>query len=112
MARRSSDSKAEHLNITTETTLASLAEQIAGFVAGGTLDSRCAAKLGKRLKKEADVVADGENSTASGRKAIKAAFDAMDVALRDHDAKLLVAANAALRATDATSGGEKGRKED
>ncbi|QKM55014.1 hypothetical protein [Burkholderia glumae] len=98
--KRSPDADIENLNVTTEATLVALAEQITGFVAAGTLDSRCAAKFVKRLKKEGEVVAEGKNSTASGRKSLKKALDALDVVLREHDAKLLVEANAALRAKD------------
>ncbi|GBH24415.1 hypothetical protein BvRS1_14640 [Burkholderia vietnamiensis] len=101
MNKRSSDAEIENLNVTTEAALLSLTEQITGFVTARTLDSRCAAKFVKRLKKEGEVVAEGKNTTASGRKSLKKALDALHVVLREHDAKLLVEANAALRAKDA-----------
>ena len=83
-------------NETTEATLVALTMQINSFVRGGTLDSRCGAKLVKRLKREAE----SGRATKPGRKELKTAFDTVDSALRDHDAGLLVMANAALRATD------------
>lgn len=84
----------------TTATLAALAIYISEFVINGTLDSRCAAKLVKRLKKEAEAVSENGNVTKLAQKDLKKAFDAVDVAVRDHDANLLVAANAALRTTD------------
>lgn len=79
-----------------------LVEQIAGFVSAGTFDSHFASKLMKRLKKEAEIVEKGKNSTSTGRQSVRKAIDTLDVALRDHDAKLLVTANAALRAAEAS----------
>jgi hypothetical protein len=70
------------------------------FVSGGTLDSRCAARLVKRLKKEAEAVAESGKSTKTGQKELKKAFGAVDAALCDHGARLLVTACAALRTTD------------
>jgi hypothetical protein len=89
---------------TTEATLTALTSQINQFVREGTLDSRCAAKLGKRLKKESDAISESGKTTVEGQKALQAAFDALEEALRDHDARLLVAANAALRAADDVEG--------
>ncbi|TDN67052.1 hypothetical protein [Paraburkholderia sp. BL10I2N1] len=88
---------------TTEATLASLAAQISTFVREGTLDSRFATKLVKRLKKEAEAISEGGKATKPGHKALEKAFDSVDGALRDHEAGLLVLANAALRATDEAS---------
>jgi hypothetical protein len=85
---------------TSEATLMTLAKQIGAFVHEGTLDSRCAAKLVKRLKKEAEAVLEHGKTTKPGQKALRQAFDTVDAALRDHDAGLLVAANAVLRSTD------------
>jgi hypothetical protein len=107
MSKRSIETEAENLNVTTEATLMALIEQVANFVAAGTLDSRCAAKLGKRLRKESEVVVETQGLTKSSRNAINKAFGTLDDALRAHDAKLLVAAQAALREADAASGGEQ-----
>ena len=45
----------ERLNQSTEPTLSALIGQINGFVQNAVLDSRCATKLVKRLKNEAEV---------------------------------------------------------
>jgi hypothetical protein len=87
MSEKSSSDDVGGSNETTEATLAALTMQISKFVSEGTLDSRCAAKLVKRLKK-------------TGEKELKKAFGAVDALLCDHDARLLVTANAALRTTD------------
>jgi hypothetical protein len=100
MSKTSSSDDVGDSNETTEATLATLTMQINEFVSGETLDSRCAAKLVKRLKKEADAVAESCKATKTGQKELKKAFDAVDAALCDHDARLLVTANAALRTTD------------
>jgi hypothetical protein len=100
MSKKSSSDDVGDSNETTETTLATLTMQINEFVSGGTLDSRCAAKLVKRLKKEADAVAESGKATKTGQKELKKVFGAVDAALCDHDARLLVTANAALRMTD------------
>ncbi|CAE6970128.1 hypothetical protein [Paraburkholderia domus] len=100
MSKKSSSDNVGDSNETTEATLTALTMQINEFVSGGTLDSRCAAKLVKRLKKEADAVAESGKATKTGQKELKKAFGAVDAALCDHDAKLLVTANAALRTTD------------
>lgn len=90
----------ERLNQSTEATLSALVGQINGFVRNAVLDSRCAAKLVKRLKDEAEVIRGSEKSTKSRRRELKKAFEEMEVTLREHDAGLLVAANAALRVKD------------
>jgi hypothetical protein len=90
-------------NETAAATLAALATQIGAFVREGTLDSRCATRLVKRLKKEADTMAENSGQTKPDQKALKNAFKDVDAALRDHDAGLLVKANAALRATEDVS---------
>jgi hypothetical protein len=100
MSRQFLSDEVEPLNQTSEATLAALTLQIDEFVRGGTLDSRCAAKLIKRLKKESEFVAENGNSTKSGRNELKKAFRVVDITLREHDANLLVAANAALRVAD------------
>jgi hypothetical protein len=105
VSKRSIEKEAENLNVTSEATLMALIEQIANFVAAGTLDSRFAAKLGKRLRKESDVVIATRGLTESSRVALNKAFDALGDALRAHDASLLVAAQAALRDADAASRG-------
>ncbi|KXU84276.1 hypothetical protein CI15_25255 [Paraburkholderia monticola] len=85
---------------TTDATLTALAMYICEFVTNGTLDSRCAAKLVKRLKKEADVISANGKVGKLVHRDLQKAFDAVDAAVRHHDANLLVAANASLRATD------------
>jgi hypothetical protein len=104
MSKRSPVENMGNPSETTEATLTALTVQIGGFVHEGTLDSRCAAKLVKRLKKEAEAIAESDRATKPGQKELKKAFDAVDAALRDHDAKLLVTANAALRAKDKKAG--------
>lgn len=100
MGKRTTEVEAECRSSTTDATLVSLVEQITGFVSAGTLDSRFASKLVKRLRKEAVIVEKGKSSMSSGRKTVSEAIDTLDAALRDHEAKLLVAANAALRAAE------------
>ena len=58
MSKRSTKSQVENLNVTSEGALVALIEQVTNFVAAGTLDSRCAAKLGKRLRNESEIVID------------------------------------------------------
>src|SRR5215470_8076752 len=87
-------------NETAATTLAALAAQIDTFVRAGTLDSRCAARLVKRLKKEAEAIAENGDPT---KQILKHAFTDVDATLRNHDAGLLVRANAALRAAEGIS---------
>jgi hypothetical protein len=67
---------------------------------GRSFDSRWAAKLVKRFKNEAEVIRSAGNSTKSGPRELKEPFDVVVATLREHDADLLVAANAALRAKD------------
>jgi hypothetical protein len=100
MSKRPSSDELENLNQTTEATLAALTLQISAFVHNGTLDSRCAAKLIKRLRKEADLVFVNGNSTEEGRHELHKALNAVDASLREHDAMLLVAAHAALRVAE------------
>jgi uncharacterized protein Yka (UPF0111/DUF47 family) len=89
------------LNQSTEATLSVLVDQINKFVQNDVLNSRCAAKLIKRLRNEADVIRDNGNSTKSGRSELNKSFEAAEETLREHDAGLLAAANAALRVQDA-----------
>jgi hypothetical protein len=89
---------------TCEAALAVLTTQINELVLEGKLDSRCAAKLAKRLKKEADAISESGNATKPGREQLKKAFNAIDTTLLDHDARLLVTTNAALRASDGGAG--------
>ena len=100
MSRELLSDDTEHFNQTAEATLAALTLHITDFVHKGTLDSRCAAKLIKRLKKEAELVLENGNSTKNGRNDLKKAFRSADTELCAHDAKLLVAANAALRVAE------------
>jgi hypothetical protein len=85
-------------------TLAALTIQISEFVREGTLDRRCAAKLVKRLKKETEAISESGNATKPGQKKLKTAFGVADAALHDHDAGLLVTANAALRSIENATG--------
>jgi hypothetical protein len=89
-----------NLNESTEATPTTLATQINAFVHDGTPDSRCAAKLVKRLKREADLISESGKSSKPERKKLNIAFVEIEAALRNHDAGLLVIANAALRAAD------------
>jgi hypothetical protein len=100
MGKKSFSDAASDPNETTEQTLVALTLQIREFVQNRSLDSRFALKLVKRLKKEADAISERGNSTKPGQKELKKAFDAVDAALRAHDAALLVTANAALREID------------
>lgn len=102
MGKKTSSYHIGNVNETTAATLTALAIQIQEFVREGTLDSRLAAKLVKRLKKEGESISEAGNSTKSALKELRKAFDAVDAALRQHDASLLVMANAALRASDET----------
>lgn len=92
---------------TTEASLVALTTQIRSFVQDGTFDSRFAEKLAKRLKKEAETISKSGKAMKPGQKELKNAFDTLDAALRDFDAKLLVMANAALRTSDDISGARK-----
>ncbi len=58
MSKKPYASDAGDSNETTEATLLALTTQIHQFVVARTLDSRCATKLVKRLKKEADAVSE------------------------------------------------------
>src|SRR5258707_1067961 len=90
MSKKSSSDDLGDSNETTEATLTALTTQINEFVSAGTLDSRCAAKLVKRLKKEAEALGESGKATKTGQKELEKAFGTVDAALCDHDAKLLV----------------------
>ncbi len=107
MSKKSFSVDAIDSSETTEHALLALTLQIKEFVQNRSLDSRFAAKLVKRLKKEADAVLDAGNATKPGRKELKRALDATDAVLREHDAALLVMANAALREADGKTGAKK-----
>jgi hypothetical protein len=109
MSKRSFSDDASDSNETTEQALVALTIQIKEFVQNRSL-SRFAAKLVRRLKKEADAILEGGNATKPGQKELKNAFDAVDVVLRDHDTALLVTANAALRETDNTTSSKKSQQ--
>ena len=100
MSKKSSSDDANDSNETTEQALAALTVQIKEFVQNRSLDSRFAAKLVKRLKKESELVVENGHSVQSARRTLEEALRAIDAELREHDAKLLVAANAALRRAD------------
>lgn len=111
MSKKSFSDAADDSNETTEQALTALTTQIKEFVQNGALDSRFAAKLVRRLKKEADAISQSGHATKSGQKELKKAFDAVDEVLRGHDAALLVTANAALRETDATPVSKKSKQQ-
>jgi hypothetical protein len=71
MSQKSSSDDVGDSNETTEATLAALTMQINEFVGGRTFDSRCAAKLVKRLKKEGDAVAESGKATKTGQKELE-----------------------------------------
>ena len=110
MSKKSSSDDANDSNETTEQALAALTVQIKEFVQNRSLDSRFAAKLVKRLKKEADAITERGNATKAGQEELKAAFNGVDAVMRDHDAALLVMANAALRETDNTTSNKKSQQ--
>ncbi|ABE36447.1 hypothetical protein DR64_7900 [Paraburkholderia xenovorans LB400] len=89
---------------TTQAALVALASHIQTLVADQSLDSRCAAKLVRRLKKEAATLEDSSAGTKASRKMLAMTLDALDTALFDQGAMLLVAANATLRADDVSDG--------
>ncbi|KXU91166.1 hypothetical protein CI15_00850 [Paraburkholderia monticola] len=91
----------------TQVALVALASHIQTLVADGSLDGRCAAKLVKCLRKEAVAVEDSSSGTRAERKMLLKTFDALDTALFEQGAAMLVAANAALRADDVSDGAEK-----
>jgi hypothetical protein len=91
-------------SVTTQSTdaaLAGLARHIQKLVFDQTLDSRCAAKFVKRLKKEGEAVAKSDGGSKTGRKLLLEMFESLDAALFEQNATLLVAANASLRESDA-----------
>ncbi|MFM0339829.1 hypothetical protein [Paraburkholderia fungorum] len=90
----------------TEIALTQIALHIQTLVVDQTLDSRCAAKLIKRLKKEGENVARSGGGTKGDRKTLLKTFDSFDIALLEQNATLLVAANAALREIDAERAGK------
>ncbi|WP_244817057.1 hypothetical protein [Caballeronia sp. Lep1P3] len=91
---------------TTAAGLIRLASVIAALARDGAVDTRFAAKLFKRLDKEARrVVARGEPACEDAdRDALVAALGELDVALRQRDAASLVEANARLRESEERSG--------
>lgn len=106
MSRKHTDAELDRTQ-STESALVELASHIQALVADQSLDSRCAAKLVKRLRKEAVAVEDSRAGTKAGRKRLLKTFDALDTALFEQNATLLVAANAALRAHDVSDGAAK-----
>jgi len=110
MSKKSFPDDASDSTETTEQALMALTIQIKDFVQDRSLDSRFATKLVKRLKKEADAISQGGNTTKPGQKELKKAFDSIDAVLHDHDAALLVTANAALRETDNATSSKKSQQ--
>jgi hypothetical protein len=90
----------EKTSLTTSASLIALATQLTGLVKAHTVDSRFASKLAKRLHKESENVLASSAVSKTEQKNLKKAFSALDDALRESDAELLVAANAALRQLD------------
>ena len=102
------DASAAHLATqSTEAALADLASHIQRLVSDQALDSRCAAKFGKRLRKEGDTVTTAGIGSEADRVALLRALDSLDAALFDQNAVLLVAANATLRENDAEREGKQ-----
>jgi hypothetical protein len=102
------DASAAHLATqSTEAALADLASHIQRLVSDEVLDSRCAAKLVKRLRKEGVTVSTAGTGSEADREALIRALDALETALFDQNAVLLVAANATLREIDAEREGEQ-----
>lgn len=71
MSKKFSSADSGDSNETSETTLAALTIQISEFVREGTLDSRCAAKLVKRLKKEAEAISESGKATKLVRRNLR-----------------------------------------
>lgn len=99
----------EDLDGTTQSTaggLIRLASVIAGLAREGAIDTRFAAKLSKRLDKEARRVSTGgaEPLDESEQAALFGALGELDLALRQHDAASLVEANARLRESEGAPG--------
>lgn len=107
MGKQSSSDAVGGSNETTEAALIALTMQINQFVGEGALDSRLAAKLVKRLKKEAEIVAESDKATQAGQNELKDAFGTVDATLCAHDARLLVTAYAALRTADEVASSRK-----
>ena len=110
MGPKSSSDVAASANETTEQALVALTVHVKELVQNGALDSRFGMKLVKRLKKEAAALVEAGNATKPGQKELKTVFDAADAVLRDHEAGLLVTANAALRESDNETGSKKSKK--
>ena len=87
---------------TTWSALVALASHIKNLATDQTLDSRCASKLFKRLKKEVDAVEKRSSGTKAGREKLLKKFEDLDATLCDQGATLLMVANASLRANDAS----------
>ncbi|MBK5122242.1 hypothetical protein IQ288_20495 [Burkholderia sp. R-69980] len=100
MSKKSAFDEDGNVTETTEGTLTALTLQITEFLHQGTLDSRFAAKLTRRLKQEAEAILETGKAAKAGQRKLDKAFDMLDAALRDHDARLLVTANAKLRTID------------
>lgn len=87
---------------TTATGLARLAQSVVQLLGEGVIDSRLAAKILKRLDKEAILVADHgpQLLDKSQKRTLRDALDQLGHSLNDADATTLVRANAKLRSTD------------
>lgn len=103
MSKKSSSNKVDQSTQTTAPALVAILTQIAEFVEDNTLDSRCALRLVKRLRNEADSISKNTNATESAHKSLEEAFEIVDTALHRCDGRLLVKANAALREIDPIS---------
>jgi hypothetical protein len=91
-----------------------LASLIAGLAREGVIDTRFAAKLSKRLDKEARRVSTGGAVPLdeAEQAALFGALGELDLALRQHDAASLVEANARLRETEGGAGKRRKGKKD
>jgi hypothetical protein len=95
---------------TAESALGELLTHIKDLVESRLLDSRCAAKLVRRINKEFVLVSKSGKLTKSGDRSLQDAFEAVDAALHAEDARLLVEANAVLRAADSAAGADSERR--
>ncbi|WP_061174435.1 hypothetical protein [Caballeronia pedi] len=91
-----------------------LASLIAGLAREGAIDTRFAAKLSKRLDKEARRVSTGGAVPLdeAEQTALFGALGELDVALRQRDAASLVEANARLRENEGGAGKRRKGKKD
>jgi hypothetical protein len=95
---------------TAESALGELLTHIKDLVEHELLDSRCATKLVRRIKKEYVLISQSGKLTKTGDRLLQDAFEATDAALNAENARLLVEANAVLRAKDNARDGDSARR--